>query len=146
MYFVRLIYTSRPGKECTAYDVIQILQSSRKNNPERGITGLLVYDRRYFLQWIEGPRDNINKLFMTISKDTRHDSVVILDYGYIHSRQFSSWDMAYISSDMVDDAIISKYKEISHIEPSGMSGEGARLMLLDIHEKHKAVMNDKPTE
>ena len=53
---VRLLYASRAAKPQTAKTIAAILAECQRNNPRRGITGVLCYSDDIFLQVLEGGR------------------------------------------------------------------------------------------
>ncbi|WP_201597313.1 BLUF domain-containing protein [Psychrobacter fulvigenes] len=59
---VSMTYASRANPDVSAKDFNEILQQAQKNNAANGITGMLVFNKNYFLQTIEGPRAQINRL------------------------------------------------------------------------------------
>ncbi|WP_300427557.1 BLUF domain-containing protein [uncultured Thalassolituus sp.] len=92
---VRLTYMSRATRDMSLQDIQDILQVARENNQGINICGMLCYDQRYFLQTLEGERDQVNELFLEIAEDPRHDDVVIVGYEYIPATTFGSWDMGF---------------------------------------------------
>jgi hypothetical protein len=70
-----------------------IIASSKKNNPEGGVTGCLLSGSNTFLQLLEGPTDFIDTLYSKISKDNRHENVATLCDENIDERLFLSWSM-----------------------------------------------------
>lgn len=76
----------------------QICGESRKNNSKLDITGLISYSNGYFMQAIEGEREQVHALYRKIAFDNRHSHIVkILDVE-IDQRFFPNWDMKLISS------------------------------------------------
>ncbi len=73
---VRCLYASRPAKPVQADLLDQILEQSRRNNPPRGITGLLCFTSDVFVQVIEGGRDEVCDLYNAIVRDERHGTSV----------------------------------------------------------------------
>lgn len=132
MHLVRLIYASTPTPACTPEEISKIVEVSRENNRRDGVTGVLCHDHRYFLQWIEGPRDAINVLYNKLVTDDRHKNLVILDYAPIFAREFPNWDMGCIRSAELDNDIILKYVYEGDFDPYVMSGEGARAFLQEV--------------
>ena len=88
----RVIYVSEKTDSSDA-SLAQIINSSTKNNPETGVTGCLLSGSNSFLQLLEGPRQTIDRLYVTISADSRHKNVVMLTDEDIDERLFSSWSM-----------------------------------------------------
>ncbi len=97
----RLVYISTPRPDISRAEVASILRAGRKNNVKNGITGLLIQDRRRFLQYLEGSQDKVEETFARISNDRRHSAIVLLKHGYIGRRQFPKWEMAskYVDAD-----------------------------------------------
>ena len=52
---LRLLYTSQARIDLTEAEVLQILHQSRENNEKTRITGILCYNKRDFIQVLEGP-------------------------------------------------------------------------------------------
>ena len=78
---VRVVYASRATPECLANldeNIEQILASAISNNRPKGITGLLIAHRGWFLQALEGPTDEVHELFKHICTDRRHRDALIL--------------------------------------------------------------------
>lgn len=105
----RLIYRSKSllpertagGEEALA----SLLSEARKNNSSRGITGALVlyeYKNR-FAQVLEGPEPEIKSLFDKIQKDTRHDSVKVVESSVVPAREFTHWAMTLVVEHGEDD-------------------------------------------
>ena len=88
----RVIYVSEKTDSSDA-SLAQIIVSSTKNNPETGVTGCLLSGSNSFLQLLEGPRQTIDRLYVTISADSRHKNVVMLTDEDIDERLFASWSM-----------------------------------------------------
>lgn len=137
MPMVRLIYVSEVAEGCGLQDVNDILQISRKNNEENGITGILCYDGTHFIQWIEGAREKINALYGFILKDKRHGNVTILEYSEIAKREFQGWSMAYVSTENTDRKTAFKYCAGHTFNPYLMAPESVRLLLLDLACEHE---------
>lgn len=72
------VHCSRETAGVDAAAVDSIIQSSRRWNPENGITGLLVFGSGMFFQWLEGPRDTVTSLMERLRTDPRHENVVAL--------------------------------------------------------------------
>jgi|GEM_PF-442180 len=91
----RLIYSSSRKKSCSDTDIDQILEASRKNNPSKNITGLLVHTDDRFLQILEGPLSNVMSTYHKISKDSRHGGARIRYCEPADQRHFSNWHMGF---------------------------------------------------
>ena len=69
-------------------------------NNSKDITGLLIYHEKIFFQWIEGAEDDIFLLYEKLKKDPRHHYLREILYTTSASRQFKSWGMKAIYSNM----------------------------------------------
>lgn len=67
----------------------------REKNKSLTITGILLLIQGKFVQYIEGPAEEIDKVYNSISKDKRHTDMILLDSGNLKKRQFKDWSMAY---------------------------------------------------
>jgi len=95
MSVFQLVYTSAARKDINAEQIRSLLQSSRHNNQKSGITGMLVYGHRHFIQLLEGQQDNVMHLYQNICADQRHDRVVLQLTRLGRNRFFNNWDMGY---------------------------------------------------
>ncbi len=93
---VRLIYLSKLAPSVDHQSIRNILAASQRNNQPRGVSGLLMFNSGYFLQWLDGERAAVNERFARISKDERHTDPLLLDYTEVISRAFPSWNMGYL--------------------------------------------------
>lgn len=111
----RLIYKSRATRPLDWNLVSEILNESEENNAAARITGFLLASKTHFLQVIEGTFEDVNKLFLNIARDPRHDELQILSYEVIDSRLFETWAMKGIGVFDINTAmarkLIEKYGE-----------------------------------
>lgn len=94
---MRLIYFSECS-DAKAVDVDKILEISRRNNKEKGITGFLVFDGQYFVQVLEGGRRVVSDLYLKIAGDGRHNNVVLVGFQQISERGFTNWSMGFFDA------------------------------------------------
>jgi hypothetical protein len=89
----RLIYKSRSVGNVD-WDVIKdILHSCEANNLRREITGILLATGKHYLQILEGRYEEVNRTFMDIVQDERHDDIRLIAFNIIEARLFESWGM-----------------------------------------------------
>lgn len=91
----RLIYVSEARSGLTPRGVQDIVNASHINNQMSGLTGLLIHDSGYFLQVLEGTRDDVESTFKRISQDGRHANCQILLVQPITHRAFPKWLMKF---------------------------------------------------
>ena len=89
-----LVYMSSPTREMDDAEVQDLLRRAKRNNDRDGITGILIHDRRRYLQCLEGEEARVEATFARISMDPRHRAIIRLQSGTIDRRQFPGWAMA----------------------------------------------------
>ncbi len=89
----QLVYISTGSPDLTEDDVADILATSQRKNPERGLTGFLIYNGRNFLQLLEGDAAAIEILMEDLRGDKRHNGLVRIEDVPIDVRRFSDWTM-----------------------------------------------------
>jgi hypothetical protein len=129
---VHCLYASRPAKPLPPALLDRILEQSRRNNPPRGITGLLCFTSETFVQVIEGGRDEVCELFNTIVRDERHQHVRLLAYEEIAERHFGNWTMGQVNVDAVNPALLLKYSEKAGLNPFNTSGQATLALLMEL--------------
>ena len=78
-------------------DIGDIITTSKAKNPERGITGILLYHKGKFVQVVEGEEDVLRALMAKIEKDERHQNVQYLVDESISERGFEQWNMDFFN-------------------------------------------------
>jgi hypothetical protein len=91
----QLIYYSRE-ENVGRGGILDILDRARSANERDAVTGVLVFDRRWFLQCLEGTREQLTAKFLAISADPRHSGVTLLLFDDIDERVFDDWTMAAV--------------------------------------------------
>lgn len=94
---LRLVYASQVSPHTKAWQVAEMVRTAADANRRRGITGVIGYDGRRFLQIIEGRTEEVERLFDRIRKDDRHFGVVELARSQIRTISFDRWRMAPIN-------------------------------------------------
>ncbi len=99
-------YCSRAAADMDDASVARILASSHKNNPEHGITGLLVFGSGLFFQWLEGPRWEVLALMQLLKTDARHEHMVVLSESEeARERLFPNWDMERVEAEDIREVL-----------------------------------------
>lgn len=121
-----------------------IVERSRANNLEHGITGLLcVYpEGGIFVQVLEGARSEVNTLYGNLVRDGRHKDVTILHYAEIQERHFSAWRMGSVDLKKVNLSTILRFSEKPVLDPFSMSGAGALALLEELAATAAIVSRD----
>lgn len=134
MYLVRLVYASSLSDSFTPDDVLQILESARKHNKRNNVTGLLCFNRKIFLQCLEGSRTKVNETYRRILNDPRHERIIMLDYQEIVEREFDSWSMGFVPETKLTTPINLKFSGNDAFDPYDMAGESAHRMMLELKD------------
>jgi hypothetical protein len=107
-----VVYCSRATPEVDEAAIARIIATARRDNPRKGITGLLVFGKGIFFQWLEGPRDNVTGLMNALMRDTRHDTIVRLaETEEIRERLFPEWDMELVTASEIRDVLEDALEE-----------------------------------
>lgn len=91
----QMVYVSASSWTLRPQDVEEILAAARRNNPHHGVTGMLLYIDRGFLQVLEGPPDGVEQIYTRILTDKRHTEQRILTDETVDARLFSQWSMGF---------------------------------------------------
>lgn len=134
MFLVRLVYASTISDHFSADDIESILKKARKNNKELNVTGLLCFNRKYFLQCLEGSRTNVNTIYHRILNDPKHNNIVMLDYKEIITREFDQWEMGYMPESSLTAPLNLKFSGTPEFGPYDMSGESAHQLMLQLRD------------
>jgi hypothetical protein len=86
-------YTSLARLDLTDGDLSDIHQTARHLNALDGVTGLLLFDGRRFMQIIEGAEEAIDALVERLRRDPRHSAFEIRDERAVAGRSFPDWSM-----------------------------------------------------
>ena len=114
MTLFRAIYTSRPfGYEDGILS--SILVHARRANLRDGITGALICRADIYLQWLEGPEEQVRQALDRIKRDDRHIEVRVRVAESASRRMFAEWAMLHDpaatwiwSQDEVDDGAVER--------------------------------------
>ena len=129
---VRMLYASRSTGPLTSQVIESILSQCRRNNPERGITGVLCHSDDIYLQVLEGGRDAVCDLLGTIIADTRHANLRIVLFEEISERRFGSWTMGQVNMSRVNASLLLKYSETAQLNPFNVPGRASLALLEEL--------------
>jgi hypothetical protein len=107
-------------------EVEAILATSARNNPARGITGLLLYNGRNFLQLIEGEEEELVALMLKITEDPRHSGISLLDRRSIEQRTCPDWAMKRV---MIAESIDSRREMLDAELPEGLAADVRKMIM-----------------
>ncbi len=96
---VQLAYISAARTPFSATALRELLAAARASNRRRGVTGILLHADGSFLQVLEGPAAEVDKLYAHISRDPRHERIVRIFRGDLASPSFADWSMGFVEAD-----------------------------------------------
>jgi hypothetical protein len=105
MALEQLIYTSTAAKDLGELDLSRILLEARRNNERAGVTGMLLYHQRSFLQVLEGEATTLDRVFKRIEADDRHARVAVLLRQPVPARQFADWAMGFVADKQIAQSL-----------------------------------------
>ena len=88
-----IVYLSSATNLMTDAEIEALLVSARNSNATQNITGVLMYLDGNFVQYIEGPEDNLHKLYDRISSSPKHKDIIKIMHKSIAVRNFPDWLM-----------------------------------------------------
>lgn len=122
-----IVYVSLAVREMAEEELVGLLEKARVHNAQHGITGLLLYHRREFLQLIEGEHREVESLFAAICRDARHQQIHTLWEGAVQAPSFPRWSMGFVATDeprLRDTPGYRNLRDISlHELPGGSAGK-----------------------
>jgi len=135
----RLVYLSTnqiTGKHAVIDEQLcGILETSRRNNMQAGVTGALMFNAGCFAQVLEGPHDAIQDTFERIQCDERHSDATVLLFEPSETRAFSNWAMAYVGKSMTSEQQFSIGSDESGFDFSVLDGDAIyRALRANLHE------------
>lgn len=125
MKLANLVYVSNACYQMSDNDLLDILETARKFNEIRNITGLLLYRDGFFIQALEGDFDKIGELFEHICQDRRHTNIIKLYHETIEERRFSQWAMGFASPDFMQLKEIPGFSNFMQPESIKLTREAA---------------------
>lgn len=134
---VRLIYFSEIGELDSISDIKNILKTAQKNNAEQGITGALYFDEKFFVQILEGDRNNVSHTYTKIANDKRHKNAVLVDVSPIAKRDFANWSVLYLGNLKPAKEFLFSFSPFSEFNPHSMTTENLIELVLALKARIK---------
>jgi hypothetical protein len=147
MQLCRLVYFSKyninaRGSDLKS-DLKQILASAIRNNSERGITGGLVFNRKFFVQALEGGHAAVTQTFARISNDPRHKDMVIAEMSSVSERLFGAWAMGYAGKTALFNKLCAEHGHAGEFDPTNMCGSDLTAFILALVTQEENVASSQ---
>jgi hypothetical protein len=134
MQLLRLVYYSKynisSARNSVAGDLKQILAGAIRSNSANGLSGGLIFNRRFFCQVLEGDEAAVMQTFARICKDPRHNDVVVVEKKYADERLFGAWSMGYAGNTELFATLCAEHGHVGGFDPTGMSGPDLAALIL----------------
>lgn len=88
-----LIYVSVARTDITQKQVEALAIHSARNNASFGVTGLLAYNTRRFMQLLEGEEEMVRAIMAGIEADDRHSDITYVRDELRTHRECPTWSM-----------------------------------------------------
>lgn len=98
MPFMQIVYESLASDSLGEEEVLDILRKSQVRNNQAHVSGILVFCGGRFLQFLEGPPDQVEALYERIERDPRHHELRVLSRTDGEKLLMPTWAMAYASA------------------------------------------------
>ncbi|NKB57706.1 MAG: hypothetical protein GKS00_15370 [Alphaproteobacteria bacterium] len=93
----QIVYLSSEAMVMGDAELHNLRDEALANNSHHGVTGLLLYVNRVFMQIIEGPNAAIGQLYDNIRHDPRNQDVIEMFDRDVGDRAFPNWSMGFHS-------------------------------------------------
>jgi hypothetical protein len=93
--FERIVYQSTACQEFGSLALFRLLTEAQLRNASMQITGHLLFLNGQFTQCFEGPAENVELLWQSLRRDSRHRDIELLVRHTTQERRFPAWSMAF---------------------------------------------------
>jgi hypothetical protein len=104
-----IVYRSRAVIPLTDIDLFYLLMHARERNEVNDLSGMIIYDRGHFFQWLEGTDQALGQTWNKIRNDARHTDIRVLADQPIPTRLFAGWTMQLAHRDPQHDMVMDGF-------------------------------------
>lgn len=133
-----ILYASSETFRFSDADLHALLTSSRQYNSQHAISGMLLYAGGNFIQYIEGPEEEVQGLFVRIARDPRHRSLLPLTHGVSEGRLFPDWSMGFRPLAADDQPLIGEFGLSASALSARLKEERAQLVVVMTRQFYRA--------
>ena len=126
-----IVYVSTAIHVLSDAEIQHLLERARARNLTEEVTGVLLYTRGNFMQYIEGSRSGLAKVYDAIKADPLHHGIIEIINEPREAREFSEWHMAFryeSNSDLLESNLQESLLSSKLSPPVGVSSP-ARILL-----------------
>ena len=103
-----IIYLSRNIGFESELEIQELITFAQEQNAKHYITGYLYFANNMFVQYFEGHKDQVDKLWANIQKDARHE-MLFSSCSEINERRFNTWYMRDWTSSTRVESFLNEY-------------------------------------
>ena len=118
MQVQQLVYQSSATVAITPDQLQQLLPAWRAGNHAANISGVLLYGDAGIMQVLEGPPEQVHRVYERIAHDPRHYNVCVVADGVVPARAFGEWSMGFVQLDAPDLSRLTGY--VSAAQPDSL--------------------------
>ena len=137
----RIIYCSQATSDVSPEELVALLELSRANNEQAGLSGMLLYSSQSFLQVLEGDEEALHTTYARIRADDRHTNLRMLMNADVPAPMFPDWTMGF---EHVDDEELADDLDgftpatlYPLVNPDLITNAGVATTLLNLYAKNK---------
>lgn len=132
-----VVYKSHSVHNMSSRELDELLMRARAVNEKLQVSGALLYDQGRFLQYIEGPTENVERVYSRIRRSHQHERLVELSYKPIEARQFAQWHMGFAEppASLLKQIANEMWMQVLPDLRAGQNTSPGMQMLLDFWER-----------
>lgn len=146
----RLIYVSKATKQVSFESIQEICKKSAISNKKLGITGLLIFNRKYFIQLIEGDRSALSQVMFKIYENPLHYDIELIDFSPAESRMFTYFGAKMFAESNVCQELFFRYTSSVDFNPYQINSATAATLVAKLAgveaDEKKGDVNSKVTK
>ncbi len=131
--FLEVVYWSRVASGLSVPDLYDLLDQCESRNLKQGITGLLVFNNRFFLQVLDGPQPAVARLMEHIQSDGRHHSVHVVASLPHQERRWGAWHSSHLGSTESQRQLLSWHHVLGVFDPKALTPADLRGLMQELH-------------
>jgi FAD-dependent sensor of blue light len=108
---LRLLYASQAAPNISIEQVRDILAVAQRHNAAVGLTGVLISGGGMFMQVLEGPEQEVLRVYVKIMEDKRHGNCRLIYISPVGERLFQKWSMGLIESKPLEFQHVTRLTE-----------------------------------
>lgn len=138
---LQLIYYSRSllpeGRE-RLEKMREILKQAQVNNERDELTGFLLFDRRWFVQVLEGDSGRVETTYNRIQTDARHTDLKLVSRRATANRAFPAWSMCASIRTEANEEIFLRHGIGGELSPAALSQPSILALAMDLQDLDRA--------